>query len=85
LAGQQNDSQNHEIKGYITKEAIYLENQLLNNLKSVQPGEKVQEFKFQHVGETFNQVIKKDKNFGRLLHKIKAAYDSYVEQIQNTK
>lgn len=29
--GDQNNS-NHDVKGYITKEAIYLENQLISNL-----------------------------------------------------
>lgn len=79
-----NDHNNHDVKGYITKEAIFLENQLIDNLSQLTPGGKNsidQAKKLQHVGNTFDEIIKRDKAFGSLLLKIKAAYDSYLERI----
>ena len=36
--------------------------------------------KIHEIGLTFEQIIKKDKDFGSLLLKIKAAYDAYLEK-----
>lgn len=33
------------------------------------------------LGKSFDQVIQRDKNFGRLLTKIKKAYDEYVAKL----
>jgi len=33
------------------------------------------------LGKSFDEVIKRDKNFGRLLTKIKKAYDEYLSKI----
>ena len=35
----------------------------------------------QVLGKSFDQVIQRDKNFGRLLTKIKKAYDEYVAKL----
>lgn len=73
---------NHEFKGYITKEAIFLENQLLSQLQQQPSGNASPEDRIKHIGNTFDEVIKKDKNFGRLLLKIKSAYDQYLETLK---
>jgi len=31
------------------------------------------------IGFTFDEIIKRDKDFGKLLMKIKGAYDSYLD------
>lgn len=77
LMDKNNEDSGHQVKGYITKEAIYLENQLLSNLNGV--NEINNATKILHIGNTFDEVIKRDKNFGRLLTKIKQAYDAYLE------
>ena len=33
------------------------------------------------LGKSFDEVIKRDKNFGRLLTKIKKAYDEYLNHL----
>jgi hypothetical protein len=73
-----------DVKGFITKEAIYLENQLISNLSQLTPNGKNninQAKKFEYVGNTFDEIIKRDKAFGSLLLKIKSAYHSYVESL----
>jgi hypothetical protein len=35
----------------------------------------------QTLGKSFDEVIKRDKNFGRLLTKIKKAYDEYLTKL----
>jgi hypothetical protein len=64
-------------QGYFTADAIYLEKQLTNRLKeaSDNEGKKLQAFT-----QTFNEIIKRDKNFGSLLLKIKQAYDEYIRK-----
>ena len=64
-------------QGYFTADAIYLEKQLTNRLKeaSNNQGKKMQAF-----DQTFNEIIKRDKNFGSLLLKIKSAYDDYLRK-----
>lgn len=59
---------------------MYLEKQLTNRLKeaSDNEGKKLQAFT-----QTFNEIIKRDKNFGSLLLKIKQAYDEYIRKINN--
>jgi len=60
----------HDYKGCITKDNVNLENQL-NRADN----------KIEAIGNTFDEVIKRDKDFGSLLIKIKAAYDSYLRKI----
>jgi hypothetical protein len=36
--------------------------------------------KMQAFNQTFNEIIKRDKNFGSLLLKIKHAYDEYIRK-----
>jgi len=36
--------------------------------------------KLQAFNQTFNEIIKRDKNFGSLLLKIKQAYDEYIRK-----
>ena len=71
--GANQDSPMHQqsqqlYQGYFTADAIYLEKQLTNRLKeaSDNEGKKMQAFT-----QTFNEIIKRDKNFGSLLLKIK--------------
>jgi hypothetical protein len=35
----------------------------------------------QALGKSFDEVIKRDKNFGKLLTKIKKAYDEYLTKL----
>ena len=64
-------------QGYFTADAIYLEKQLTTRLKeaSDNEGKKLQAF-----NQTFNEIIKRDKNFGSLLLKIKQSYDEYIRK-----
>jgi hypothetical protein len=41
--------------------------------------------KIEYIGNTFDEIIKRDKNFGSLLLKIKSAYDSYLEKVTKGK
>lgn len=68
-------------QGFFTADAIFLEKQLTNRLKeaSDNEGKKLQAFT-----QTFNEIIKRDKNFGSLLLKIKQAYDEYIRKTTNT-
>ncbi len=70
-------SQHEQYQGYFTADAIYLDKQLTNRLKeaSDNEGKKMQAFT-----QTFNEIIKRDKNFGSLLLKIKQAYDEYIRR-----
>jgi hypothetical protein len=34
--------------------------------------------------QTFTEIIKRDKNFGSLLLKIKSAYDEYIKKSQES-
>jgi len=36
--------------------------------------------KMQAFNQTFNEIIKRDKNFGSLLLKIKQVYDEYIKK-----
>lgn len=66
-----------QYQGYFTADAIYLDKQLTNRLKEAQDneGKKMQAFK-----KTFDEIIKRDKNFGSLLVKIKQAYEEYIKK-----
>eukprot|EP00347_Sterkiella_histriomuscorum_P001309 403372529 len=70
-----------DYQGFFTSDAIYLEKQLTNRLKeaSDNEGKKMQAFT-----QTFNEIIKRDKNFGSLLLKIKSAYDEYIKKSQES-
>lgn len=67
--------------GYITKDAIYLEKQLSDRLSTLLPDSSDSTKLIQAFGHTFDEVIKRDKDFGSLLLKIKNAYDVYLEKV----
>lgn len=79
-AGGENQGQTSQFEGIITKDAIILEQELSDELKIIQnegDGHKM----MKALGKSFDEVIKRDKNFGRLLTKIKKAYDEYLSKI----
>ena len=57
------------------QEEAHLEEQLTNRLRKANNNEKE---KLQAFNHTFNEIIQRDKHFGRLLNKIKSAYDEYL-------
>ena len=59
-------SSGEDIQGRITKDAIILEQKLTKELKNQDPKKSIQA-----VGHTFDEIIKRDKDFGKLLLKIK--------------
>ena len=72
------DSQQEvQYQGFFTADAIYLEKLLTNRLKEASDNE---DRKMQAFNQTFNEIIKRDKNFGSLLLKIKHAYDEYIRR-----
>ncbi len=70
LSTLNSEEQKHDYKGIITKDNVVLENQL-----------NTADNKIEAIGNTFDEVIKRDKDFGSLLLKIKTAYDSYLRKI----
>ena len=61
-----------------------MEQQLTDDLKDLQLAEGSKSDRkrvIQTLGRSFDEVIKRDKNFGRLLTKIKQAYDEYLGKL----
>lgn len=73
----QDTKQEVQYQGFFTADAIYLEKLLTNRLKEASDNE---DRKMQAFNQTFNEIIKRDKNFGSLLLKIKHAYDEYIRK-----
>jgi hypothetical protein len=56
-----------DVQGRITKDAIILEQKLANSLKNKDPSLTT----VKAAGQTLMEIVKRDKNFGKLLMKIK--------------
>jgi hypothetical protein len=78
-------AKNKGYSGYITKDAIVLEQQLSDRLSNLTPGSTDSNSRkmMQAFGHTFDEVIKRDRDFGGLLLKIKHAYDDYLTKVTN--
>lgn len=80
--GSQQRPSSEMIEGIITKDAIILEQELSNELRDLRDnGAENSQQIMQTLGKSFDEVIKRDKNFGRLLTKIKKAYDEYLTHL----
>ena len=75
------ETDQREYSGYITKDAIVLEKQLADQLQTLNQngidGPQSRQT-MRALGDTFDEVIKRDKHFGSLLQQIKKAYDDYL-------
>ena len=71
------------IEGIITKDAIILEQELSNDLRDLwdSDNENNSQQVIQTLGKSLDEVIKRDKNFGKLLTKIRKAYDEYLTKL----